>query len=163
MHYKANAIILICMAQLLYTNYVVFSRHTYKLDLYPRAWVQVYLYTRMKVCIAGGTSTLTTFYIALYIVYPLMFGVISIYVGNKREVKWQHLSGIEHKVSGWSHHNGIIQTTGQPAAFAFLFICLKTNKSFLYVCLFVCLFVFCLFFSYGQCGCCALLQLTHNP
>ena len=98
----------------------------------------------MKVCIAGGTSTLTTFYIAPYIIYPLMFGVISIYVGNKREVKWQHLSGIEHKVSGWSHHNGIIQTTGQPAAFAFLFICLKTNKSFcLFVCLFVCfLFVF---------------------
>ena len=79
-----------------------------------------------------------------------MFGVISIYVGNKREVKWQHLSGIEHKVSGWSHHNGIIQTTGQPAAVAFLFICLKTKKVidvFLFVCLFVCLFVFCFVFQ----------------
>ena len=94
----------------------------------------------MKVCIAGGTSTLTTFYISLYIVYPLMFGVISIYVGNKREVKWQHLSGIEHKVSG-----ATIMALFKQAAFAFLFIYLKTNKPFLFlfVCLFVCfLFVF---------------------
>ena len=95
---------------------------------------------------------LTTFYIAPYIVYPLMFGVISIYVGNKREVKWQHLSGIEHMQGLWSHHNGIIKTTGQPAAFAFLFICLKTNKSFLFVCLFVCLFLFVCFSATASVG-----------
>ena len=94
-----------------------------------------------------------------YTYYFLHCTIHSIYLnvwchkGNKREVKWQHLSGIEYKVSGWSHHNGIIQTTGQPAAFAFLFICLKTNKSFLFVCLFVCfLFVFVCFSATASVG-----------